>query len=102
MLDETISYSPISNESDNSKDCRLADILDRYLQDIEQGNSVDVEQLVAAYPEYEQPLREYLKGLNLLNAEACHLSEFDIDCSETSKRIGDFVRLERIPSALTL
>ena len=49
---------------------RLARILDDYLVAIEQGKSVDPEELLAKYPEDAAQLRGYLSGLQLFHAAA--------------------------------
>ena len=47
---------------------QLADILDNYLELLEQGQPEQAEALLTRQPHLEEPLREYLAGLKLLRA----------------------------------
>ena len=49
---------------------QLADILDKYLELLEQGQPEQAEALLTSQPHLEEPLREYLAGLKLLRAGA--------------------------------
>lgn len=73
---------------------RLVEILDEYLDAIERGYPINVDQLLAKHPDVAEPLGEYLEGLQLLRGvetlgihEKCD-TEFDDD--EPQRRLGDY------------
>lgn len=74
LSDNTTLWMQGQSDSPHFDQQRLADILDEYLELIEEGSSVEVDDLIARYPEYAEPLREYLTGLHLLNAGFAELS----------------------------
>ena len=67
QLNRLDAYSVIENE--------LADIFDEYLQQLEAGAEVSTDDLVARFPHHEDAIREYMKGLNLLNAGIAEIAD---------------------------
>ena len=76
---------------------QLADILDEYLERLEDGTPVSVDELVAEYPDLETPLREYLSGLSLLNAGIAELNESPFLVGDPDRtRVGDYQLLREV------
>ena len=100
---ESASDEVLRNESqdvcgqDAELDSELADILDGYLQQLENGTPVTVDELVAQFPRHEQALHEYLDGLNLLNAGVADMSDspFRLDGNE-HRNLGDYQLIREI------
>ena len=78
----------------------LVEILDRYLDAVESGYSVDVDQLVARYPEFANPLREYLEGLELLHGvDPLGVPQKEVEDaieSDARRRLGDYEIIREI------
>ncbi len=75
----TTSTSVFSNSATRRR--QLADILERYLVDLEQGIAQDQESLLAAHPELADELRPYLDNVRLL-----HNATHDIRSSRNSAK----------------
>ena len=77
----------------NDQDQRLMAILEKYLVDMESGNAVDPETLIAENPDVADKLRGYLESLRLLQHTAIDLSDSHDDPAGTSappQQLGDF------------
>lgn len=98
-IDVTLQFShPSGDDLEHIvQEAALADILDEYLEQLESGTAVDTEQLVARYPQYEQSLREYLAGLNLLNAGIVEMADSPFRYDSGDQRIlGDYELIREI------
>jgi serine/threonine protein kinase/tetratricopeptide (TPR) repeat protein len=89
----TKTYSKIS--VDETLPARLAEVLERYLADLENGAPPDCESLLAQHPELANELRPYLDSLRMLHGAAqdlkCAKSASADGAKETKHRqIGDY------------
>ena len=81
---------------------RLAEILDGYFSSLEQGRSIDAEQLLAENQDIEGPLRTYLASLDFLQEAAagfaCQDLSWDSDLSVGLglRQLGDFRLIREI------
>ncbi len=75
---------------------QLADVLERYLADLENGSLTDCESVLAAHPDLADELRPYLDSLRMLHSAARDMKIDKIadaaEIRETTKRrqIGDY------------
>lgn len=73
---------------------RLADVLERYLADLDAGRTPSADDLVAAHPDLEAPLREHLASLDFLRRAAAELQEEGNSPAQrldlADKRLGDY------------
>ena len=69
IADTQVSPSALSELSLGEQQ-QLTDILDRYLQRIENGESPNPEELLASYPQWSTILRRYLESLGVLHLAA--------------------------------
>jgi len=85
-----------AEELDEELEAELADILDEYLEKLENGIRAAPDELIARYPQYEQPLREYLDGLNLLNAGIAEMSDSPFRFDDDQQTLGDYELIREI------
>ncbi len=64
-----VKNAPLDSLSPESQQ-RLAEVLEKYLNGLEQGAPPDVEELVGQYPDLAEPLREYLGSLDFVHQAA--------------------------------
>lgn len=93
----TTAWYPSKTDSSSSCDTeqQIADILDEYLESLESGNPIPVEEVLGRYPEFADELREYLEGLAMLRGDlprADYRSPADADGQEIEggRELGDY------------
>ena len=95
--DSTFLLAHASGCDEFETESELADILDQYLEHLENGTPLGVDDLVARYPQFEQPLREYLAGLNLLNAGIAEMADSPFPCDgDDRQELGDYELIREI------
>lgn len=93
----TTAWYPSKTDSSSSCDTeqQIADILDEYLESLESGNPIPVEEVLGRYPEFADELREYLEGLAMLRGDlprADYRAPADADGHEIEggRELGDY------------
>jgi serine/threonine protein kinase/tetratricopeptide (TPR) repeat protein len=75
----------------------LALVLERYLEDLEQKRSPDVEALLAAHPQHAESLRAYLASINFLyQAGGQHSGPDATTAAGPSRALGDYRMLREV------
>ena len=102
MINPTDSTWSMPSPSDtNDEQSRLAEILDTYLQSLEDGIPIDPELLISQHPDLEQQLREYMDGIALLNDGIGEFRNTDVPlkhrpAKEEPRVLGDYEIVKEI------
>ena len=74
MIQRSTIDPPAADSLPPEMEQRLMGVLEKYLEDIEQGFAPDAEQLLAEHPDLAEPLRSHLDSLNLLYQMGAEMS----------------------------
>lgn len=97
MPESTFPLPHVSGRDECETESEIADILDQYLEHLENGTPIGVDELVARYPQFEQPLREYLAALNLLHAGTVGMAAAPFQCDGGDRQeLGDYELIREI------
>ena len=88
-LSDDLSQVGMEELSDEDQE-QLVAILDQYMIAFEEGQSPDIEQLVKEHPHLEDPIRQYLAPLDLINQATEQHAVVGIPGSQSSVQLTDY------------
>ena len=100
MIQRSTIDPPAADSLPPEMEQRLMGVLEKYLEDIEQGFAPDAEQLLAEHPDLAEPLRAHLDSLNLLYQMGAEMSPLGKSASKSTglcpKQLGDYSILREV------